>query len=998
MLLGTDIAAATAILEHLPGVAVIGLNCSTGPEHMRVPIQHLSEHCSRPVSCIPNAGLPQNVDGRAVYTLEPEPFARELAAFACDLGVNAVGGCCGTTPEHIRRLSELVRPQSAHQRLTKLPARVPRLASPLRAFDMRQEPPPFLIGERVNSQGSRRVKDLLLEEDYDGVLQVARQQAESGAHALDICVALTERTDEAAQMRQVVRRVASSLEPPVAIDSTDPMVVEAALEAYGGRAIINSINLENGRERCDAVLPLARDHGAAVVALTIDESGMARTRQRKLEVARAIRDIACDEYGLPPDALIFDALTFTLATGDAEWLDSATETIEGIRLIKDALPGVHTSLGVSNVSFGLQAAARPALNSVFLAHCVTAGLDMAIINPAHTIPMSEIPAAVRELAEDLIFNRRADALQRYIAHFTGGTEGGSPTAQRERAQEEERVLHAMTPQERIHWQILHRRRDGIEDQIDLDLRRRLGLRRDQPLPRRGGAGTPAGAAADWRARPGHTQSVHEAAVEVLNEVLLPAMKEVGDLFGAGDLILPFVLQSAEVMKRAVAHLENYLERVEGLTRGTVVLATVFGDVHDIGKNLVHTILANNGFTVHDLGKQVPLNRIIDTAVEKNADVIGLSALLVSTSKQMPLCVEELRRRGLRLPVVIGGAAINRGFGHRVLLGGDAAEPYAPGVFYCRDAFEGLDTVSALMDPEARAHITAQTLRAARESRERAAARPQRVLPGAGDTPRGVAPAPDVPVAPFLGARASTDIPLAEVLRHVDKRTLFKLSWGARGTSGEAWDQLLREEFEPRFERMCREAAGTGWLAPQAAYGYFACAADGDDLVLFEGDRQGAAELARFTFPRQPAFDRLCLSDYFLPLDAGRRDLCALQVVTAGARATEVVDELQTAGDYSESYFKHGLAVAVAEATADWVHVRIRRELGLPAGRGKRYSWGYPACPDLAQQEAVLRLLPAADIGVALTSGHQLLPEQSTAALVVHHPAAVYFSAVLPSLD
>jgi 5-methyltetrahydrofolate--homocysteine methyltransferase len=617
MLLGTDVASALTTLEGLH-VDVIGLNCSTGPEHMREPVRYLSEHATRPISVIPNAGLPLNTGtGDAVYPLEPGPLASALATFVRDFGVRIVGGCCGTTPEHLRAVVEAVRPLSTGGSIRR-PTTVPRVSSAMRAITLHQDPPPLLIGERVNSQGSRAVKRMLLADDYDGIVRIAREQAESGAHVLDVCVALTERADEAEQMSRVVKLLSMSVEAPIMIDSTEPAVLAAALAHLPGRGIVNSINMENGRQRIDAVLPLVRQHGAAVVALTIDEQGMAKTRERKLEIARRIHDIATTEFGLAPADILFDALTFTLATGEAEWIDSATETIEGIRLIKRELPGVLTSLGVSNVSFGLSPEARAVLNSVFLHHCVAAGLDAAIVNPAHIRPYAEVDAAERALADDLVFNRRPDALQQFIEHFSGAGAGGSravtgpavdPTA-------------GMTADQRIHWMVVHRKKEGIEEQLDV-------------------------------------AGVREQPVRVLNEVLLPAMKEVGDKFGAGELILPFVLQSAEVMKRAVKHLEQFLEKKEGYTKGKVVLATVYGDVHDIGKSLVNTILSNNGYTVYDLGKQVPVNTIIAKADEVQADAIGLSALLVSTSKQMPLCVQELDRRGLTYPVLIGGAAINR---------------------------------------------------------------------------------------------------------------------------------------------------------------------------------------------------------------------------------------------------------------------------------------------------------------------------------------------------
>ena len=611
MLLGTDIAAAMVTLESLRA-DVIGLNCSTGPEHMRQAIRYLGENSRLPISCIPNAGIPHNEGGCAVYPLGSTSFAEQMEEFIREHGVNVVGGCCGTTPDHIRELVGRIRDVKPKPKQVEY---VPRLSSGIRATDLVQVPAPTMIGERVNSQGSRKVKRLLLADDYDGILDVAREQTESGAHVLDVCVALTERQDESAQMRTVVKLLSQGVEAPLCIDSTEADVIRTALEQSPGRAIVNSINLENGRERIDAVLPAVAAHGAAVVALTIDRDlgGMTKTAATKLEAARKIHDIAVREFGLAPDALIFDALTFTLATGDEEFRRSAVETIEGIRAIKRELPGVLTTLGVSNVSFGLSPIARAVLNSVFLHYCVEAGLDTAIINPAHVKPYFEIDEEERKLADDLIFDRRTethDPLAAFIEHYEG------------RSGEVESAVdptETMTPEEALHWKILHRKKEGIEEWVDRGVEK-LG------------------------------------AVPVLNTVLLPAMKEVGDKFGAGELILPFVLQSAEVMKKAVARLEQYLEKAEGQTKGKVVLATVYGDVHDIGKSLVNTILTNNGYTVFDLGKQVPVNTIIEKAEEVGADVIGLSALLVSTSKQMPYCVQELARRGL---AARGGADAQR---------------------------------------------------------------------------------------------------------------------------------------------------------------------------------------------------------------------------------------------------------------------------------------------------------------------------------------------------
>jgi 5-methyltetrahydrofolate--homocysteine methyltransferase len=934
MLLGTDITAVLAILEALP-VDVIGLNCSTGPDYMREPVRYLTSHTVKPISVIPNAGLPINVDGEARYPLEPGPLADTLFEFVTELGVNAAGGCCGTTPEHLRVLVEKVR----HVKPTSRDVdESPLVASAMRATPLHQEPPPHLIGERINTQGSKAAKQLLLADDYEGILQIAREQAGGGAHTLDVCVALTERADESAQMQKVVKLLSQSVELPLVIDSTEPEVIRAALEVCPGRPIVNSINLENGRERCDTVLTLCRAYGAAVIALTIDEAGMATTRQRKLEVARRIYDIAVNDHALRPDALIFDVLTFTLATGDAEFTTSAVETLEGIRAVKQELPGVLCTLGVSNVSFGLSAAARRPLNAVFLYHAVTAGLDMAIINPRQAVPYAEITPEVRELAEDLIFHRRPEALPRYLAYFEEHKAEGlerqgtaDPTA-------------GMRAEEKLHWQIVHRRKEGVEALID-DC-----LTRHPPV---------------W----------------VLNQVLLPAMKEVGDKFGAGELILPYVLQSAEVMKKSVAHLEGFMEKQEGVSKGKIVIATVYGDVHEIGKNLVGTILANNGYTVFDLGIQVPANVIIDKAVEVGADAIGLSALLVSTSKQMPLIVQELSKRGLKIPVLIGGAAINRRFGYRLL--SVEGHLYEPGVFYCKDAFEGLETLGALTDADQRPAL----LRRLQEEAEQELSSPaaEKAAPPSVPSPWKSA---DIPTPPFWGPCTLASIPVSEVFPYLDKNLLFRLSWGAKNTRGPEGEKLLAE-FEARLSRMQSEVQRTHWLNPQAVYGYWPCNSAGDSLIVYEPHSQ--KEIARFAFPRQSGQERLSIVDYFAPQDSGVVDVVALQVVTVGPSATEHCEALQASGDYSEAYYSHGLAVQTAEATAAWLHRRIQKELGI-GPRGKRYSWGYGVCPSLEGHAQVFKLLPAAqELGMHLTAAFQLVPEQSTAAIIVHHPQARYFA-------
>jgi 5-methyltetrahydrofolate--homocysteine methyltransferase len=972
MLLGTEIGAVLATLERM-SVDVIGLNCSTGPDHMRAPLAYLGEHSSRPVSCLPNAGLPQNVDGQAIYPLQAAEFAREMAAFVDTFNLNAVGGCCGTSPAHIRALAAAL---DARRPRTRSAAPLALVSSGMTTAGLVQDPPPMLIGERLNAQGSKKMKELLLAEDYDGIVALGREQIDGGAHTLDICVAMTERRDETYLMSQVVKKLSQSVEAPLVIDTTEAEVLEVALEAAPGRVIVNAVNMENGRQRLDAMLPLVRDYGAATIALTIDEHGMARTADRKLEVARKIHDIATREFDIRPDALIFDALTFTLATGDAESANTAVETLEGIRRIKSELPGVLTSLGVSNVSYGFKPAARWVLNSVFLYHSVQAGLDMAIVNPKQVTPYADIPETQRELAEDLLFNRRPDAAARFIAFYEGAKQRQAaavdPTA-------------TMTPTERLQWRILHRQPEGCEADIDAVVAE--GVRELTGI-------------ANFPMQPGYTYpnaDTSQVAVRVLNQVLLPAMKDVGDKFGCGELILPFVLQSAEAMKRAVTHLERYLEKADGVSKGRVVLATVYGDVHDIGKNLIKTILANNGYDVHDLGKQVPVNDIVERAVALEADVIGLSALLVSTSRQMPLAIRELDRRGLSIPVLVGGAAINREFGRDITFVDE--RPYTGGVLYCRDAFEGLDTVERLVNPETRGDLLEGERRAAQVRRMPLATDEETIVRSAVE-----ARAADVPVPPFWGARTVEAMPLDQVFQHLNETRLFKTSWGGGGSQGRGEAALmgkvraqskpewkgLRAEFVDRLARMKLEAAADGWLAPAGVYGYFPAQADGNHIVVFD-PADHSKPVLRFRFPRQRGEDHLCLADYFLPLGSDKMDVLALQVVTVGPGATARFDAMDAKNEYSEAFFLHGLAVQTAEAATEQLFLQMRQELGLPAERGVRFAWGFGALPDVEEHRKVFDLLPAErDLAMSLTSAGQLIPEQSTAALLVHHPAAHYF--------
>lgn len=950
MLLGTDISAVSTILEHMP-IDVIGLNCSTGPDFMREPIRYLTENSPVPVSCIPNAGLPLNVDGQAVYPLDPAPFAETLAEFATKYGVRVVGGCCGTTPEHLKALVNKI---SSISPIVNTISPQPALASAMTQQSMQQVPGPFFIAERLNTQGSRNFKKMVLANDFDSILTLAQQQVENGAHGLDLCVALTERGDEAGTMIKLIKTIAPVIRLPLVIDTTEPDVLEAALQTAPGRCLINSTHLEGGRTKADRVFSLAKKYGAAVICLTIDEKGMAKTSDRKLEVAQKIFDIAVKEYGFSPEDLVFDALTFTLATGDPEFANSAVETLEGIKKIKSALPGVLTSLGVSNISFGLAPNARAVINSVMLYHAVQAGLDMAIVNPATITPYSEISEKERTLAEDLIFNRKSDALQQLIEYFqaAGPSEG--------KKDEQLEALVKMTPAERLQWKIIHRHKEEIEKDID------DALETGNPDQTRG-----------------------EKAIIVLNNVLLPAMKEVGDKFGSGELILPFVLQSAEVMKKAVSHLENYLDRKEGASKGTIVLATVYGDVHDIGKNLVKTILSNNGYRVVDLGKQVPADKIISSAVEEKADAIGLSALLVSTSKQMPLIINELQRRDLKFPVLIGGAAINRRFARRILRTEEGSN-YEPGVFYCKDAFDGLSTMDALSNSESRQDILAQI----KKESELELQGVNEKVDSAAAVRSTVPPAKVIPQPPSWGARVVREMPLEIIFQFLAKNELFRLSWGAKNTHGAEWEKL-QKEYKNRLDRMCRQALADKWLQPKAVYGYWPAQSAGNELVIYDPQsmkNEKKDELMRFQFPRQEGGESLCLADYFASVESGIMDVVAFQVVTVGQCATERFDQLQAAGDYSEAYFTHGLAVQTAEATAEYLHRHIRRELGIQEDQGKRYSWGYPAIPELKDHAKVFQLLPVEkELGMSLTAAYQLVPEQSTAAIVLHHPQAKYFN-------
>ena len=949
LLTGPDVEAVAVTLAALP-VEIIGLNCSTGPEEMRASVRRLLEVSNRPVAVLPNAGMPENIGGRAVYRLQPEPFAATLTEFA-EWGVRVVGGCCGTGPAHIRTLAD-----SLARSTTELPAGsfasvpLPLVASNMQAVALHQEPRPLIVGERINTQGSRRARRLVLNREYDALLALAEQQVGYGAHVLDLCLALTERDDEAESMERLVKLLSLQTPAPLMIDTTEIEVMRTALENYPGRAIINSVNLEQGEEHAREVLTLARDFGAALIALTIDEEGLARTTERKVAIAKRLYRLAVDEVGLPPHALIFDLLTLTLATGDQASAGAAVATLDALRRTKMELPGTLTNLGVSNISYGLKSPARRVLNSVFLYRAVEAGLDLAIVNPAQITPYADLSAEERELADELIFNRDAEALTRYITHF-------AEVAQAPEVPEAE----SLPPEQALYQAVLHRRREGLEEILESCL-------------------------------------VQLTPLAVLNEILLPAMQEVGARFGRGELILPFVLGSARTMKMAVSYLEPLFEQTAETSKGVVVLATVFGDVHDIGKNLVKTILANNGYTVHDLGKQVPVEEIVERAVAVGADAIGLSALLVATSKQMARVVAALRRRGLSIPVLIGGAAVNPPFALRIAVD-EEGTPYRGGVYYCQDAFEAMQVLENIVlkqpqPPDAEHHHDEPPAQEVDEGATCTTCASSCPLSASeldlGRSCSTVPPLETAPQPPFWGTRVIRNLAREEIYPYLDQRALFRVGWGAKGATGERWEQL-QAQFRRRLEELWATA---DYLKPQAVYGYFPVQAEGNTLLCYAPDKPSERrEIARFNFPRQSKGERLCLADYYQLSEDGSLAMAPLQIVTVGSDTTEYLAHLAGLDQPDEAYYVHGLAAQAAEATAAWLHARIRRELGLDPRQGKRYSWGYPACPELSGHRTLFELLPAKDeLGLTLTSAHQLVPEYSTAALIVTHPAARYFAA------
>ncbi|HYA84378.1 MAG TPA: dihydropteroate synthase [Candidatus Bathyarchaeia archaeon] len=835
----------------------------------------------------------------------------------------------------------------------------PRISSSLKAVDLRQEPPPLIIGERLNTQGSRKAKDMVLRNDYDGLVDLARTQIEDGAHCLDVCVATTERTDELEFMRTLVKRLSMVIDAPLVIDSTDPKVIEAAIRQIPGRPVINSINLEGDGIRFHTLAPLMAKYGIPAIAMCIGPKGMAKTTPEKLETAILLYETG-KKYDLRPWQYIFDVLTFTLATGEQEFLESAKATLEGIRLVKQKIPGCFTVLGLSNVSFGLAPNARRIVNSVFLHHSIKAGLDAVIINAKDIIPYLDIDHDQRKLAEDLIFNSHSNALAELITYFEGVKRRSDVPSKRIE------VDPSWEASKRCYFRIVYRLKDGIEsdvvDSIDDRIRANsLATRHVESamdMEKKGILEAP-------------KEMVHEAAVQTLNEVLLPAMKEVGDKFGAGELILPFVLKSAECMKAAVAELEKYLIRKEGVSKGKLVLCTVYGDVHDIGKNLVKTIFTNNGYSVYDLGKQVPLQCIVEKIKEVNADAVGLSALLVSTSKQMQYFVEFSRQDKMTIPVLCGGAAINSSYINRIAKEGGI---YSSGVFYCKTAFEGLKVMNKLMSEERTAYVSEWQQKLERWNEKQGPSTVSQVLPRS-----DIKPVP-APIPPHIARRIRLEgdqIDLNLIWKFINKKSLFVLSWGFRGSGAKDLSEQPEKLFEVWKKRVIEEKL----FEPEAVYGYFKCHNRDNNLIV---ELPNGGEVS-FDFPRSSKAKNLCLTDYF-----GENDIAAFQAVTVGSKVSEIIDEWNKENKYTDAYYLHGLAVETAEAMAEWVNSLIKSELKIGNKGGLRYSWGYPSCPDVSQHHLVWKILDPSKSGMGLTETGQIIPDQSTAAIVVHHPEDEYF--------
>ncbi len=962
MLLGSEIGAALNALEPM-GIDLIGLNCATGPTEMSEHLRYLSKNAKISISVMPNAGLPVLGANGASYPLGPDELATALDGFIDEYGISLVGGCCGTTPAHLSAVVQKVSGKKIHARTPDLD---PGASSLYQYVPFRQDKTYLAIGERTNANGSRAFRDALLAEDWEKCVEIARDQIRDGAHMLDLSVDYVGR-DGAADMSQLASRFATSSTLPIVLDSTEPAVLKAGLEHLGGRCVINSVNYEDGdgpTSRFAKIMPLVKEHGASVVALTIDEEGQARDSEWKLRVARRLINDLHDNWNMNVGDILIDCLTFPIATGQEETRKDGIETINAIRQLKTEFPDVQTTLGVSNVSFGLNAAARVVLNSVFLHECVQAGLDSAIVHPSKITPMARIDDHQRQVALDLIYDRRTfdgeectyDPLQEFLQLFDGVELATSKNARAE-------ALAALPLFERLQRRIIDGEKVGLED----DLKDAMAT------------GTP--------------------PLEIINSHLLEGMKIVGELFGKGEMQLPFVLQSAEVMKTAVAILEPFMEKTGDEGRGTMLLATVKGDVHDIGKNLVDIILTNNGYRVVNIGIKQTINQIIDGAIESNADAIGMSGLLVKSTVIMKENLQEITARGLdqKWPIVLGGAALTRAYVEQ-----DLASMFPGEVRYARDAFEGLrlmDSIMAVKRGEPGAALPALRERKVANTRIRGDVPPI-------DTSRSdVAVDIDIPTPPFFGSRVVKGIQLSDYAGMLDERALFVGQWGLKGNRGE-YENMVEAEGRPRLRSLLNEVQANGWLNAAVVYGYFPCYSEANDLVILhhEGENKGK-ERTRFTFPRQTRDRRLCISDFFASKESGKTDVVAFHVVTMGSTVSDAAAKLFAANNYREYLELHGLSVQLTESLAEHWHARVREELSVKSEdssdlqgildqgyRGSRYSFGYPACPDLEQQVQLCELLDPSRIGVELSEEFQLHPEQSTSAIIVHHPEAKYFNA------
>ena len=825
-----------------------------------------------------------------------------------------------------------------------------RVSSAIKSVDLKQEVGPLIIGERVNTQGSKKAKRLVLNDDFDGLVDLARTQVEDGAHCIDVCVATTERSDEKDFMIKLVKNLSLEIDAPLVIDSTDPDVIESAIQQIPGKPIINSINLEGDGSRFKSLAPLMAKYGIPAIALCIGPAGMAKTPQQKVETAALLYESG-KKYGLRLEQFIFDVLTFTLATGEEEFRNAGKNTLEGIKLVKERFPNAFTTLGLSNISFGLAPQARRVLNSVFLYHAVQSGLDSAIVNAKEITPYTEIDENERKIVEDLIFNRHDNALSELITHFENTASDESVKTKKID------VDPSWPPGKRANFRIINRLKDGIENDVVASIAEKSSV--------------------DVSEKEGSLfidatkQVTHDGAIQTLNDDLLPAMKIVGDKFGAGELILPFVLKSAECMKSAVRELEKYLLKEEGTTKGKLVLGTVYGDVHDIGKNLVKTIFENNGYTVYDLGKQVPLQKFVEKIDEVKPDAVGLSALLVSTSKQMQFFVEHARKTNVTLPILCGGAAINSNYINRIAKHDGI---YEHGIFYCSTMFDGLKTMDKLVSDERDEFVQTWREKLEKWKETKPTSSESQNLPHSGIKP---VKAPTPPKINDVTRLDMHQIDLNEIWKFINKKSLFKLSWGLKGKS----NVESIEDPEKLFEEWKKRVVDEKLFEPEAVYGYFKCHNRNNKLIV---DHPSGEELF-FDFPRSSKNKHLCLTDYF-----GEDDIVAFQSVTVGKKTSEIIEKWDKEDKYTDAYYLHGLAVETAEAIAEWINLKIKDELGIKEKGGLRYSWGYPSCPDTSQHHIVWKLIHGEDSGMELTESGQIIPEQSTAAIIIHHPDAEYF--------